>query len=188
MVFAGAVGRGRSASLRRSRVVAIDPKKCTGTPPAPLCCPWTTGRPISGFGFLTLAQLLKLGNGFLCERVIEGREVLRAAIADGNARSDEEGLGTFNAGDEGGRTKAVTRTGRSLSSTRARRWGQRRCTPDPQRLHRPDRQGAAAHRELRAGNGLVLRTPHQMCVRWSISAQYSLSVNIVVTQIGRTGP
>jgi hypothetical protein len=187
MVFAGAVGRGRSASLRRSRVVAIDPKKCTGTPPAPLCCPWTTGRPISGFGFLTLAQLLKLGNGFLCERVIEGREVLRAAIADGNARSDEEGLGTFNADDEGGRTKAHAHWAESFLYE-GTSMGQRRCTPDPQRLHRPDRQGAAAHRELRAGNGLVLRTPHQMCVRWSISAQYSLSVNIVVTQIGRTGP
>jgi hypothetical protein len=36
-------------------------------------------------------------------------------------------------------------------------------------------------------------TPHQMCVRCSISARYSVSVNIVVTtsedaQIGRTGP
>jgi hypothetical protein len=30
------------------------PKKCAGTPPAPLCWPWTTDRPISRFSFLTL--------------------------------------------------------------------------------------------------------------------------------------
>jgi hypothetical protein len=30
------------------------PKKCTGTPPAPLCWPWTTDPPISRFSFLTL--------------------------------------------------------------------------------------------------------------------------------------
>jgi hypothetical protein len=30
------------------------PQKCTGTPPAPLCWPWTIDRPISRCSFLTL--------------------------------------------------------------------------------------------------------------------------------------
>src|SRR5262249_19331264 len=56
------------------------------------------------------AQLLKLANGFLRDRVIEGREQLRTAIADANARLDEEGLGAFDADDEDDRTKAIART------------------------------------------------------------------------------
>ncbi len=56
------------------------------------------------------AQLLKLVNGFLRERVIEGGERLREAIADANQRLDEEGLVAFDADDEGDRTKAVART------------------------------------------------------------------------------
>jgi WD40 repeat protein len=56
------------------------------------------------------AQLLKLVNGFLHERVNDGGESLRDAIADANARLTGEGFGTFDAGDEGDRTKAVART------------------------------------------------------------------------------
>ena len=56
------------------------------------------------------AQLLKLVNGFLRERVIEGGERLRDAIADANERLTEEGLVAFDADDEGDRTKAVART------------------------------------------------------------------------------
>jgi WD40 repeat protein len=56
------------------------------------------------------AQLLKLVNGFLRERVIDGRESLGDAVVDANARLTEEGLGTFDASDEGDRTKAVART------------------------------------------------------------------------------
>ena len=56
------------------------------------------------------AQLLKLVNGFLRDRVIEGREPLREAIADANKRLDEEGLVAFDADDEDDRTKAVART------------------------------------------------------------------------------
>ena len=56
------------------------------------------------------AQLLKLVNGFLRERVIEGGERLRDALADANERLTEEGLDAFDADDEGDRTKAVART------------------------------------------------------------------------------
>jgi putative hemolysin len=56
------------------------------------------------------AQLLKLVNGFLRERVVEGGERLRDALADADARLTEEGLDTFSAGDEGDRSKAVART------------------------------------------------------------------------------
>jgi hypothetical protein len=34
------------------------PKKYTGTPPAPLCWPWTTDRPIIRFSFLTLRGIM----------------------------------------------------------------------------------------------------------------------------------
>jgi WD40 repeat protein len=56
------------------------------------------------------AQLLKLVNGFLRERVIEVSEPLRNAIVDANARLTEEGLCAFDSDDEGDRTKAVART------------------------------------------------------------------------------
>ena len=56
------------------------------------------------------AQLLKLVNGFLRDRVCEGGEPLAIAIADANERLDEEGLTTFDATDEGDRTKAVALT------------------------------------------------------------------------------
>jgi hypothetical protein len=55
-------------------------------------------------------QLLKLVNDFLRERVIDGRESLRDAVADANARLNEEGFGTFDAADAGDRTKAVACT------------------------------------------------------------------------------
>jgi hypothetical protein len=55
------------------------------------------------------AQLLKLVNGFLRERVIEGRERLCDALADANARLTEEGLDSFSA-DEADRSKMVAGT------------------------------------------------------------------------------
>ena len=56
------------------------------------------------------AQLLKLVNGFLRDRVCECGEQLCDAIADANQRLDEEGLTTFDAADENDRTKAVAQT------------------------------------------------------------------------------
>jgi hypothetical protein len=56
------------------------------------------------------AQLLKLVNGFLCDRVSECCEPLGNAIADANQRLDEEGLTTFDASNENDRTKAVAQT------------------------------------------------------------------------------
>ena len=56
------------------------------------------------------AQLLKLVNGFLRDRVIEGGERLRDAIADANERLSEEGFVAFDAEDESDRTRAVART------------------------------------------------------------------------------
>lgn len=51
------------------------------------------------------AQLLKLVNGFLRERVIDGGEPPQVAVADADARLTEEGLDTFSADDEADRTK-----------------------------------------------------------------------------------
>jgi WD40 repeat protein len=56
------------------------------------------------------AQLLKLVNGFLRERVIDGREFLSVALLDANARLGDEGLVAFDADDEADRTQAVART------------------------------------------------------------------------------
>jgi WD40 repeat protein len=56
------------------------------------------------------AQLLKLVNGFLRERVIEGGERLWDAIGDANERLNEEGFVAFDAEDESDRTRAVART------------------------------------------------------------------------------
>ncbi len=56
------------------------------------------------------AQLLKLVNGFLRDRVCEGGEPLAIAIADANERLDEEGLTSFDETDENIRTKAVAQT------------------------------------------------------------------------------
>ncbi|MGB9368454.1 MAG: TIR domain-containing protein [Xanthobacteraceae bacterium] len=56
------------------------------------------------------AQLLKLVNGFLRDRVLEGSEALRQAISDADSRLTEEGLDAFDADDENDRTRAVART------------------------------------------------------------------------------
>src|SRR6185436_12150570 len=56
------------------------------------------------------AQLLKLVNGFLRERVVDADEPLRDALADADARLTEEGLVAFDASDESDRTRAVART------------------------------------------------------------------------------
>jgi putative hemolysin len=56
------------------------------------------------------AQLLKLVNGFLRERVIEVNEPLRNAIGNADARLTKEGLSAFDADDEGDRTRAVAST------------------------------------------------------------------------------
>jgi len=58
------------------------------------------------------AQLLKLVNGFLRERVVDAGESLRQAIVDANAQLGDEGPVGFDADDEHdeGRTKAVART------------------------------------------------------------------------------
>jgi WD40 repeat protein len=56
------------------------------------------------------AQLLKLVNGFLRERVIDSREPLRDALVDAAERLTEQGLTIFDADDQDDRTKAVART------------------------------------------------------------------------------
>ncbi len=56
------------------------------------------------------AQLLKLVNGFLRERVIEGDERAAGGPRRRQRAPDEERLGAFDADDEGDRTKTVART------------------------------------------------------------------------------
>jgi len=56
------------------------------------------------------AQLLKLVNGFLRERVIYSRQPLRDALVDADERLTEEGFTAFDAHDQDDRTKAVART------------------------------------------------------------------------------
>jgi WD40 repeat protein len=56
------------------------------------------------------AQLLKIVNGFLRERVGKAREPLSGAIIGANNRLDAKGLGVFDARDETDRARTVART------------------------------------------------------------------------------
>jgi len=56
------------------------------------------------------AQLLKLVNGFLRDRVVKGHQALDQAIAGVNKRLSEKGLDAFSARDEADRGKAVAKT------------------------------------------------------------------------------
>ena len=56
------------------------------------------------------AQLLKIVNGFLRDRVVRAKESLSVAIAGANRRLDAKGLVAFDPRDETDRTKAVART------------------------------------------------------------------------------
>ena len=56
------------------------------------------------------AQLLKIVNGFLRDRVMKARESLSVAIAGANKRLDAKGLVAFDPRDETDRAKAVART------------------------------------------------------------------------------
>ena len=56
------------------------------------------------------AQLLKIVNGFLRDRVIRGKELLPVAIASANKRFEAKGLVAFDPRDETERAKAVART------------------------------------------------------------------------------
>src|SRR5208337_2248255 len=56
------------------------------------------------------AQLLKLVNGFLRDRVVKARQPLDQAIAGVNKRLSEKGLDAFSARDEADRGKAIAKT------------------------------------------------------------------------------
>ena len=56
------------------------------------------------------AQLLKIVNGFLRDRVVKAHESLSVAIAGANKRLDAKGLVAFDARNETDRAKAVART------------------------------------------------------------------------------
>ena len=56
------------------------------------------------------AQLLKVVNGFLRDRVVKSKEPLAVAITGANKRLDAKGLVVFDAGNETERAKAVART------------------------------------------------------------------------------
>ena len=56
------------------------------------------------------AQLLKIVNGFLRDRVVKANESLAVAVAGANQRLDARGLVAFDPRDEADRTKAVART------------------------------------------------------------------------------
>jgi TIR domain/NB-ARC domain/APAF-1 helical domain len=56
------------------------------------------------------AQLLKIVNGFLRDRVINAKESLSTALAGANKRLDAKGLTAFDARNEADRAKAVART------------------------------------------------------------------------------
>ena len=53
------------------------------------------------------AQLLKLVNGFLRDRVLKARQPFDQAIAGVNKRLSDKGLSAFDARDEAGRAKAI---------------------------------------------------------------------------------
>ncbi len=56
------------------------------------------------------AQLLKIVNGFLRDRVVKAHESLSVAIVGANKRLDARGLVVFDARDDADRAKAVART------------------------------------------------------------------------------
>ncbi len=56
------------------------------------------------------AQLLKLVNGFLRDRVVKSHQPLVKAIAGVNKRLNEKGLDAFSAPDEADRSKAISKT------------------------------------------------------------------------------
>ena len=56
------------------------------------------------------AQLLKLVNGFLRDRVVKNRQPLGQAITGVNRRLDEKGLAAFDAKNEVDRAKAIAKT------------------------------------------------------------------------------
>jgi len=56
------------------------------------------------------AQLLKLVNGFLCDRVVKARQPLDQAIAGVNRRYDEKGLAAFDSRNEADRAHAIAKT------------------------------------------------------------------------------
>ena len=56
------------------------------------------------------AQLLKIVNGFLRDRVVKAHEALSVAIAGANTRLDAKGLVAFDPRNESDRAKAVART------------------------------------------------------------------------------
>jgi WD40 repeat protein len=56
------------------------------------------------------AQLLKIVNGFLHDRVVRAHQPLSVAIAGANGRLDAKGLVVFDPRDESDRTRAVART------------------------------------------------------------------------------
>jgi len=68
------------------------------------------------------AQLLKIVNGFLRDRVVRAKESLPAAISGANKRLDAKGLTVFDQRDETDRAKAVART-IAVSSCRRRSAG-----------------------------------------------------------------
>jgi hypothetical protein len=80
------------------------------------------------------AQLLKIANGFLRDRVMKANESLPTAITGANKRLDAKGLGVFDPRDESDRTKAVARTiGVSLellSETERGRFGELGVFPE----------------------------------------------------------
>ena len=80
------------------------------------------------------AQLLKLVNGFLRDRVVKAHESLSVAVAGANKRLDAKGLVAFDARDETDRAKAVARTiGVSLellSETERARFGELGVFPE----------------------------------------------------------
>ena len=80
------------------------------------------------------AQLLKIVNGFLRDRVVKANEPLPVAIAGANRRLDAKGLVVFDPRDETDRAKAVARTiGVSLdllSETERARFGELGVFPE----------------------------------------------------------
>jgi WD40 repeat protein len=80
------------------------------------------------------AQLLKIVNGFLRDRVVNGRQPLREAIASANKRLDAKGVVAFDPSDETDRAKAVARAiGVSLellSETERMRFGELGVFPE----------------------------------------------------------
>jgi hypothetical protein len=112
------------------------------------------------------AQLLKIVNGFLRDRVAKANEPLSSAIANANNRLDAKGLGVFDPRDESDRAKSIVRTVEvSLD-----------LLPETERARFGELGGGPDIREFRHEDSTLDRTDDGSCSRQPANPAITLGV------------